>query len=156
MWEEILRAVPIYLLCTLKVIFGPTMGYAMGLHFLTTVITTVAGMMTSVVAFTYFGNWLRMKILKRWISKQKKFSPNNRRIVTVWKKFGLAGIAILTPLALTPIGGTILAVSLGAPKEKIILYMFISASLFAVVFSGAIYLFGNNVLPEFLRPQLTL
>jgi hypothetical protein len=152
MWEEILKAFSIYLLCTLKVIFGPTLGYAAGLHLFTTIVATVAGMMTSVVAFTYFGEWLRAKILQRWIRSRKNFSPGRRRIVMVWKKFGLAGIAVLTPLMLTPIGGTALAVSFGAPKEKIILYMFISATIFAVVFSGVIYLFGNNVLPEWMRP----
>lgn len=152
MWEEILKAFSIYLLCTLKVIFGPTLGYAAGLNYITTVIATIAGMMTSVIAFTYFGEWLRAKILQRWIRSRKNFSPGRRRIVTVWKKYGLAGIAILTPLGLTPIGGTILAVSFGAPKERIIGYMFISATVFAVVFSGVIYLFGNSVLPEWMRP----
>lgn len=152
MWEEILKAFSIYLLCTLKVIFGPTLGYAAGLNFITTVLATIAGMMTSVIAFTYFGEWLRLKLLKRWIRTRKNFSPGRRRIVTVWKRYGLAGIAILTPLGLTPIGGTILAVSFGAPKKKIILYMFISATVFAIVFSGVIYLFGDNVLPEFMKP----
>lgn len=152
MWEEILKAFSIYLLCTLKVIFGPTLGYASGLHLITTIIITIAGMMTSVVVFTYFGEWLRLKILKRWIRVRKNFTPNRRRIVTVWKKFGLLGIAVLTPLGLTPIGGTLIAVSFGAPKEKIIWYMLISAAVFAIVFSSLIYLFGNNVLPEWMRP----
>lgn len=152
MWEEILKAIPIYLLCTLKVIFGPTLAYAAGLHIITSIIATAGGMMTSVVAFTYFGEWMRKKILQKWIRSRKKFSPNSRRIVLVWKKFGLAGIALLTPLGLTPIGGTILAVSLGAPREKIIVYMLISSILFAVVSSGAIYVFGDNVLPEWMRP----
>jgi hypothetical protein len=115
-------------------------------------ITTATGMMTSVVAFTYFGEWLRMKILKHWISAKKKFTPGNRRLVTVWKKFGLAGIAVLTPLALTPIGGTVLAVSLGAPKEKIIIYMAISSIVFAILASGAIYVFGDTFLPEIIKP----
>jgi membrane protein DedA with SNARE-associated domain len=152
MWEEILKAIPIYLLCTLKVVFGPTLGYAAGLNIITTMIATASGMMTSVVAFTYFGEWLRMKLLNKWISTRKKFTPNNRRIVTVWKKFGLAGIAVLTPLGLTPIGGTILAVSLGAPKEKIIFFMLISSIVFAVVGSTLIYVFGDAVLPEFIKP----
>ena len=152
MWEEVIKAFSIYLLCTLKVVFGPTLGYAAGLHFITTVVTTIAGMMTSVIVFTYFGDWLRLQIKIRWLKNQKTFTPRSRRVVMVWKKFGLAGIAALTSLGLTPIGGTILAVSLGAPKEKIILYMFVSASIFSVVLSGLIYLFGNNVLPEFMRP----
>jgi len=152
MWEEILKAFPIYLLCTVKVIFGPTLSYAAGLHFITAVTVTAGGMMTSVTAFTFFGEWLRMKILKRWISSRKKFSPGNRRIVMVWKKFGLAGIAVLTPLMLTPIGGTVLAVSLGAPRDKILLYMMVSSLIFSFSFSALIYLFGNNVLPVYLRP----
>lgn len=152
MWEEILKAIPIYLLCTLKVVFGPTLGYAAGLHIITTMIATASGMMTSVIAFTFFGEWLRMKLLKKWISTRKKFTPGNRRIVTVWKKFGLAGIAVLTPLGLTPIGGTILAVSLGAPKEKIIIYMLISSIAFAILASIVIYVFGDAVLPEFIKP----
>jgi len=152
MWEEILKAFSIYLLCTLKVIFGPTLGYAAGLHLITTIVATIAGMMTSVIVFTYFGEWLRLKIVTRWIRVSKNFTPGRRRIVTVWKKFGLFGIAVLTPLGLTPIGGTLLAVSFGAPKEKIIWYMLISATVFAIVFSSLIYLFGNSVLPEWMRP----
>lgn len=152
MWEEILKAIPIYLLCTVKVVFGPTLGYAAGLSIITTTIITASGMMTSVIAFTYFGEWLRLKLLKKWISTRKKFTPNNRRLVMIWKKFGLAGIAVLTPLGLTPIGGTILAVSLGAPKEKIIFYMLISSIAFAILASATIYIFGDAFLPEFIKP----
>jgi hypothetical protein len=152
MWEEILKAVPIYVSCLFKFIVGPVAGYGVGLHIITTILVTVLGMMTSVVAFTFFGEWLRMKLLKTWLSKQKKFSPNSRRVVTVWKKFGLAGIALLTPIIFTPIGGTIVAVSLGAPKKFILLYMLISAVTFAILFSVVIYTFGDNVLPEFMKP----
>jgi hypothetical protein len=40
----------------LKFIFGPVGGYGVGLHPITTIITTVAGMMTVVFLFTFFGN----------------------------------------------------------------------------------------------------
>jgi hypothetical protein len=108
-------------------------------------------MMTSVVAFTFFGDWMRKKILNRF-GKGKKFSRSNRNFVGVFKKYGVAGIAALTPLLLTPIGGTILAVGFGAPKDKIIVFMFISAAFWAIVFSFAVYLFGNSVLPDFVKP----
>lgn len=146
MWEEILKAVPIFFLTMLKVIFGPTLGYAAGLNIITTILVTVGGMMTSVISFTYFGGWLRSKILNRFFSR-RKFSSNSRRTVTIWKKYGLTGVAILTPLLLTPIGGTIIAVSFGSPKEKIILFMFISASVFAVGMSFLIYEFGDMITP---------
>ncbi len=153
MIEELLKALPIYFSCLLKFAIGPIAGYGVGLHIITTIFTTVLGMMTSVVAFTYFGDWLRTKLLSRWMRNRKKFTPGNRRAIRIWQRFGLAGVAVLTPLLLTPIGGTIIAVSFGAPKEKILFYMFISASFFAVLFSVAVYSFGEAVIPDFVRPE---
>ena len=60
--EEFLKAIPVYLFSMLKFILGPTLGFAARLHFLTTVLVTVAGMMTMVVAFTYFGEWIKKKL----------------------------------------------------------------------------------------------
>lgn len=149
MVEELLKAIPIYISCLFKFIVGPVAGYGIGLHIITTILVTILGMMTSVVVFTFFGDWIRMKILKNWIGRQKKFSSRSRRVVTVWKKFGLAGIAVLTPLLFTPIGGTLIAVSVGAPKFRILLYMLISGSVFAILFTVLIYSFGESVLPYF-------
>ena len=152
MWEEI---VVVYFSSMLKFILGPLGGYGLGLNLLTTVLVTVAGMMTVVFAFAFFGNWLRSQIIDRLFKKGKKFSVRNRRFVTIWKKYGVAGVAALTPILLTPIVGSILAVSFGSPKDKMIIYMFISASFWALVFTTAIYLFGNSVIPEVLRPEST-
>jgi hypothetical protein len=152
MWEEILRAIPVYFSCMLKFILGPVGGYASGLNLVTTILTTVFGMMTVVFLFTFFGDWLRDKVLIRFVKKNKaKSEARNKRFATIWKKYGLPGVALLTPLILTPIGGTLLAVSSGSPKDKIIFYMFISASFWSVVFSMAIYFFGNEVLPDFVK-----
>jgi membrane protein DedA with SNARE-associated domain len=151
MIEEILKAIPIYFSCMLKFIFGPAGGYAVGLHLVTTILTTVLGTMTVVFLLTYFGNWIRTRIFGR-IKKRKVNLKRAERLERIWKRYGLAGVALLTPIILTPIGGTLLAVSSGSPKEKIMIYMFISASFWSVVITLAIYVFGNEVLPEFFKP----
>lgn len=153
MVEELLKAIPVYLSSMLKFILGPVGGYAAGLNLITTILATVFGMMTIVFLFTYSGNWFKEKVLGRFFKKRNKFSIGNRRFVNIWKKYGLPGVALLTPLLLTPIGGTLLAVSSGSPKDKIIFYMFLSASFWAVIFSMAIYFFGNEVLPDFVKPE---
>jgi hypothetical protein len=153
MLEEIVKALTIFIPTLFKFIIGPIAGYRLGLNLLTTITVTIAASMTSVTAFTFFGEWIRLKLCNRWLSKRKKFTPRTRRVVTIWKKFGLAGLAFLTPILLTPIGGTIAAVSFGARKERIILYMFISSAFFACLFSVLIYSLGESVLPEFLRPK---
>jgi membrane protein DedA with SNARE-associated domain len=153
MWEEILKAIPVYFASMFKFILGPFGGYTAGLNLLTTILCTVFGMMTVVFVLTYFGDWFKQKVLLRLFRNKNKFSDSNRRFIKIWSKYGLAGVALLTPIILTPIGGTLLAVSSGSPKDKIIFYMFLSASFWAVIFSMSIYFFGNEVLPDFIREQ---
>jgi membrane protein DedA with SNARE-associated domain len=138
MWEEIVKAITMVMLPSmLKFIFGPFAGKAGGLHFLTTAISTALGMMISVFAFTYFGEFIRTRILRKLVKKKKDVPPlKNKSIVA---RYGLAGIAFFTPILLTPIGGTLLAVSFTRQKEKIILYMSISAIVWSFIFTTAVY-----------------
>jgi membrane protein DedA with SNARE-associated domain len=149
MWEEILKAIPVYFSSMLKFIFGPLGGYAAGLNLVTTILCTVFGMMTVVFVFTYSGTWFTEKVLNKFRRNRKPHKE--KKWAHIWKKYGLTGVALLTPIILTPIGGTLLALGSGSPKEKIIFYMFISASVWSVIFSGAIYFFGNQILPDFIK-----
>jgi membrane protein DedA with SNARE-associated domain len=152
MWEEILKAVPVFFSSMIKFIFGPVGGYAAGLHVVTTILSTTLGMMTIVILFAYFGNWIKAEIFSKFRKNDKPPSQKkNRRLARIWKKYGLTGVALLTPIILTPIGGTLLALSSGSPREKIILYMFISASVWAIVLTFSIYLLGNEILPDWLK-----
>lgn len=155
MLQEILRAVPVYFSCMLKFIFGPAGGYAVGLHPVTTIVTTILGMMTVVFLLTFFGNWIRTRLFGKFKRRKMNFKKA-AKLEAIWKRYGLVGVALLTPIFLTPIGGTLLAVSSGSPKEKIIFYMFVSACFWSIVISLAIYFFGNEVLPDFLRPTRVL
>lgn len=150
MLEEFLKAIPVFLFSMAKFILGPTIGFAAGLHFITTVIATIAGMMTTVVIFTYFGEWMRDIVLKRHFRNQKKFTRRSRRIAG-WRKYGLTVIALLTPVVLTPLGGTLLAVGSTKSRERIIFAMLASATAWSVVFSGVIYFFGSDYFPEFMK-----
>jgi len=151
MWEEILKAIPVYFSTMLKFIFGPIGGFAAGLTLITTILVTVGGMMTVVLLFAFFGDFIRDKVLNRFFPKRKKFSERNRKFIGIWRKYGLFGVAALTPIFLTPIGGTLLAISVGTPRNKLILYMFISASIWSVIFSIIIYFFGNEFLPDYVK-----
>ncbi len=64
--------------------------------------------------------------------KRKVFTKRNRRIVQIWKKYGLTGIAIVTPIFLSIPIGTIIANSLEVRKKKILLYMFFSILFWSV------------------------
>jgi hypothetical protein len=152
MWEEILKAFSVYLSTMIKFIFGPIGGKAAGLHMITTMVVTASGMMTVVFAFTYFGEFIREKIINRFRKKKSTESIEelNKTNTGFFKKYGLVGIAILTPVILTPIGGTLLAVSVSPNREKIIFYMFISACVWSVILTLAVY-FGYDAVMNFVN-----
>ncbi len=146
MIEELLKAFSLVLLpSTIKFIFGPFAGKAAGLHILTTMVATSAGMMTSVLAFTYFGEFMRSKILAYFRNRNSSENVKKREVPTALKKYGLVGISFLTPIILTPIGGTILAVSVTPKKGKILLYMLVSACVWSAIITAAVY-FGYDAI----------
>jgi membrane protein DedA with SNARE-associated domain len=151
MWEEILKAIPVALSASVKFIFGPVGGFAAGLNLVTTVVATVAGTMLSVVAFTFFGDFLRRKVIVPLFGARNRSEERATRYAAFLKKYGTPAVAGLTPLIFTPIGGTIIAVGMGIPKEKILVSMLISATAWAVAFTTLIYFFGQEVLPDFVE-----
>lgn len=151
MEEFVLKALSIALLTMLKFIAGPTLGYAGGFSMVSTIAITIMGMMSSVLLFTFLGKLLRKRILVKFFRNRRKFTKRNRRFVNIWRKYGLPGVAFLTPIIFTPIGGTILLTSLGSSKRKIILSMFLSALFWSTVFSSVIYTVGPGILPAFIR-----
>lgn len=130
-----LKYLIVYALSSLKIIFGPTLGMAYGLSVLETVVLSLLGMMTSVYLLSYFGPEIRVLAIRIFGSKKKKkvFTPKRRRFVKIWKKFGVPGIACLTPLLLSPPGGTILANALGGSRKEIILWMWLFGAFWSVV-----------------------
>ncbi|GGZ23296.1 hypothetical protein GCM10007049_15250 [Echinicola pacifica] len=133
MIEYILQFLAIYTVCLFKFLGGPLLGNAANYSILEIVIVTVSGMMTSVIVFAYLGEWIKSVWTIKVRKNPKRFSKKTRIIVKVWQKFGAIGVAAITPLFLTPIGGTILLASFGVKRNKIFLYMFISAVCWAFI-----------------------
>ena len=143
--------ISIYLMTMVKFIAGPTFGYAAGFPWWKSVLVTILGMMSSVVLFAFFGEAIRKKVISKYFPEAKTFTKKNRRVAKLRRKYGMIGVAALSPIIFTPIGGTVILVGLRAPKDKIILYMAISAVVWSCVFVSGIYFFGQ-FLPEWMIP----
>ena len=144
--EEFLKYLTIIALSTFKFVGGPLAGVGFGYSIVTTALCTFIGMMTTVILFTSFNKQIN-GLSKRFLSgKNKKvFTKKNRRFVKVWNQYGLKGVAFLTPLLLTPIGGTILANSFSSNKRLIIQYMAISGFFWSFVITTILFYFGNLI-----------
>jgi hypothetical protein len=150
--EEVLTILTIYFLCMFKIIFGPTMGYAAGFSPLLSVLLTVSGMMTTVFIFTFFGERLREKVLKKYIKPKKVFTSRNRKFVKIWRKYGELGIAFLTPILLSPPGGSIIAMALGGSRKKTIGYMLLWSVVWSTIITYTFY-YSGDALREFLSSR---
>ena len=133
-----MKLASVFLLSTVKFLGGPLAGNSMGLGFWPTLLLTVAGMMTSVFIISGVGRrWVRHKQHQRRLRREPMFSKRSRNIIKVFKKFGMGGIAFLTPVLLSPIGGTVIATLLGVPRQRIMLHMLWSAVLWGGILTMA-------------------
>ena len=134
MLQYALKCASVFLLSTVKFLGGPLAAAKWGLPFWGTLGLTVAGMMTSVFVFSGVGQvWIRHRQKQRRLRREPIFSKRSRNIIKVFKKFGMGGIAFLTPLVLTPIGGTVIATMLGVPRGRMLLHMLWSALLWGTM-----------------------
>ena len=138
---------------TFKFILGPLTGFPLGLNLLETYLCTVIGMMITVVVLSYVGEPVRKKWLQLFSKNKspKLFTSRNRRIVRIWNKYGMVGVAFLTPLLLSPPVGTLIAVSFGEHKHKIMLYMLISAAFWGIISSATIQVIGVQVVKAWIE-----
>jgi hypothetical protein len=89
------------------------------------------------------------------IKRQKKiFTPHNRRIVRIWKTFGLFGIAFITPIISIPVG-TIIASRLTHNKKKIFLYMLISITFWSLAMTSFFELYHVMTIKALQREMLS-
>ncbi|MBC3785404.1 hypothetical protein [Spirosoma utsteinense] len=133
------RYLSVIIASTVKFVAGPLSGMALGLTWLETAICTIIGMMITVVIISYAGAALQALLHRYRPRTPKRFTKRTRMAVRIWKRSGLIGIALLTPLLLTPIGGTALAVSFRVNRGQLFLYMLGSAVFWAIVQTLALY-----------------
>jgi hypothetical protein len=141
---EVLKYITVYLVSMVKFIGGPLTGVAAGLTYMESVLLTAAGMMTTVVIFSAVGH----AFSKWWSARQRAkkkpvFSKKNRRIVKIWKSYGVVGVAFLTPVIFSPILGTVVVAVFGASRKKIFIHMLWSALVWSVVLNLMVFEFGD-------------
>jgi len=130
-----LKYLSVALASTLKFFGGPIAGVVLKLTWIETAICSAVGMMFSVFVLTFVGGAIQNLIKKHRKTPPKRFSRTNRMAVNIWKRFGIIGIAFLTPPLFTPLFGPILAVAFKVPRPLIFLWMSISAIIWGLAIS---------------------
>tara|TARA_B110000046_G_scaffold25332_3_gene24866 strand:- start:55828 stop:56262 length:435 start_codon:yes stop_codon:yes gene_type:complete len=121
---EFTKILGLLVFSTLRFFFSPSAALLAGHSFLETIAITVTGGYTGFVIFFFGGKFLVAWWHEVFKPKKKKlFNKRNRLIVKIKSKYGLMGIAILTPLMLSIPVGALLG-SYYFPRAKITLPVF--------------------------------
>lgn len=168
--ESFWKVIQVIFLSSVKFAAGPPFAYFGGEQALDpgeTFFYCLLGGMLGVLVFTYVSapilriekSIARMiRALKRQnqepIAPKKIFNPRNRRIVRIWTRYGLSGIAFLTPVLLSIPIDTLVANHLVHNKRKIIAYMFISMLFWSIVLTTVFALLRVDSMKE-LKEQVS-
>ncbi|MBP6385325.1 MAG: hypothetical protein KA313_02770 [Pseudarcicella sp.] len=137
----------VMLATAVKFFAGPILGLSLGLKWYETALSSILGMMITVSILSVIGPRMIHFFDKFRKKPIRIFSKRTRFMVKLYAKYGMMGIACFTPLAFTPIGGTIIALSLKVPSLKIFQYMLIFAIFWGVLITLFVYQFWNSIQP---------
>lgn len=110
-------------------------------------LANIIGGIIGIVLFTYLGSFMQDYFIKKFPNRfGRKFTTSNRFLVRIKQKFGLSGIAVLTPIVLSIPVGVLFALALTNDKKKILISMLMSMFFWATLLFLPYYLFDINVL----------
>lgn len=79
---------------------------------------------------------------------KKVFTPQSRKFVRIWRKYGLVGVAFLTPVILSIPIGTVIANAFEDNKKKIFVYMFFSILFWSLLLTSIFELYHVVNIPQ--------
>ena len=109
-------------------------------------LANIIGGIIGIVLFTYLGSYVQDYVVKKFPNQfGKKFTRTTRFLVRIKQKFGLGGIAALTPIILSIPVGVLFALALTHDKKKILVSMLMSMFFWATVLFLPYFLFNINL-----------
>jgi len=146
------KLLEVLLVSGFKFIFAPLLSFKLGFSYFQTILFTSIGGLLGVIFFFYLSAAILSLFRKFWpliknyffkqiqqkkiITYNKKFSFKNKFLVNARKKYGLWGIALLTPVLLSIPLGTFLANKYYKNKKTVLLSLIFSVFCWSIIISS--------------------
>lgn len=160
------KLIEVVVISGVKFLIAPFISFQLGYNYLQTIIITTIGGIVGVFFFYYLSNGLLKLFRRTWpkikkyfsgrhlhsktiavekvksrIKSRKYFSRKNKFIVMTKRKYGLWGIAALTPVLLSIPLGTFLANKYYRNKKSVLLSLTISVLCWSIIMSSFYFVF---------------
>ena len=149
--NHLLKILSVFLTCSFAFKIGfPTTFFVLEHDFASVMLVSCGGGIAGNVFFTYLSAAILKAIhafrAKRGLIHRKKvFTSFNRRVIKVKQKFGLAGIAFITPIFLSTPVGAFLAERFFKDKRKIMIYLSIATVFWGFALYVILTLFSSSL-----------
>lgn len=144
MITQFFQLIGFMLIAGTKFLYAPTALYIAGYTFIESVIVTTIGGAVGVFVFYKLG-----ALISRWWSNRfppkvdkKKFTKKNRVFINFRNKYGLYGLAFVTPCIISIPIGCLLAAKYYHTDKKMIPLLLVSVVFWALALSSITYLIG--------------
>ena len=149
--DKILSSILVFLGSIIKFSMGSLTAIAANLG-LGGSLANIIGGIIGIVLFTYLGSYIQDYLVKIFPKRfSRRFTSSNRFLVRIKQKFGLGGIAALTPIVLSIPVGVLFALALTHDKKKIMISMLMSMFFWATILFLPYFLFNINVVDFITR-----
>jgi len=120
--ELLLRLLSTAAVGTIDVWMGIVGGLTLGLSPVLSGAASIAGGLVGAALTVVFGEWLQRWIYDRpWLSKRRK------RVERLWNRYGVVVVALQAPILSGAPLATLIALGLGAPPKRLLLWMSVGA-----------------------------
>ncbi len=125
--EELFKAIAVAITSAFKhTLVGIPAGYVAGFNYLEVVLYTFIGGTLGIIFFVYSARGVKnlyVKYLESRNKKPRKFTKMNRFIVKIKQRFGLYGLALITPPIISVPVGAMIAASIYRDKKRVLVFM---------------------------------
>jgi membrane protein YqaA with SNARE-associated domain len=120
--ELLLRLLSTAAVGAIDVWMGIVGGLTLGLSPVLSGAASIAGGLVGAALTVVFGEWLQRWIYDRpWLSKRRK------RVERLWNRYGVVVVALQAPILSRAPLATLIALGLGAPPKRLLLWMSVGA-----------------------------
>lgn len=127
-----------------KFMYAPAAIYLAGYSFFGSFLITSGGGFAGVIFFYKLGEAISRWWINRFPTKRekKKFTKKNRIFINFRNKYGLYGLAIVTPCIISIPIGCFLAAKYYGTDKRMIPFLFVSVLIWAMTLTTITYLIG--------------
>ncbi len=125
--------ISVFLASLVELWFAIPLGLFLKLNPLLIITISAAGSILSVMVIIILGEGVRKRFLK-WRYGER--STERGKIYEIWKKYGIIGLGLLSPLLFGAPLGAAIGIGLGAAKNRLLLWMAVGIIIWSVILTS--------------------